>query len=415
MSAKSSNSQKGLKQRVIQNNLNLTESQLSSTYDEVTHQLVTFQSVAAPQFGSPISYKISDKNISLNDTSLQFLMSPITGVTGGVRMTNGHGLYSRAEFKINSVIQETVYGVANHITTQVMNTDSDRLVMNNAAGNYASIPQRLNNATKITPLVIPLCQMFNISNYPVLTSAHELEVVVYMNTLADCVVLSSGSTGTPVCSILQSNLLCKTSRFPQWLAESRLANMIENPEDSIFHSIRTTRFTAQSGLTNAIINLNFLTGASVAGLFFVSRQSSKLTGDGNHTFAKVSSFSLRDATNVSITGSQEITDDMAQNLALFWSESTYQTENSTGATASGVVQDTGANVYFYSHSSNLCSAVQRGRLLGARRYAGQETLQITFPSALAVSHEIDIYALTECVLRQGANLVQKLEIPSLIA
>lgn len=410
MSSKSANTQKGLKQRTVQNNLNLTESQLSTVYDEITHQLVSFQSVAPANFGSPVSFKISDKNISLNDTSVQFTLSAVTGVTGGtgVRLTSGHGLYTRVEYKINGVIRDTSYGPANHVLTQQMNDNADRLIMNNACGNYASPAQRATMATTVTPYIIPLSSLFNTSNYPILTASHEIEIVVYLSNLADCVILNGG-TGTPVCSFLSANLLCKTTRMPQWLAESRLDNMKAMPEDTIFHSVRTTQFTAQSGVTSAIINLNVLSGASVAFLFFVVRDSNKCTGDGVTTYNKITSFSLRDATNVSISGSQDITDSMTQNLALFWSESSYQTETSNGSVASGLTQDTGANVYAYSHSSSIISAVQRGRLLGSRKYIGNESLQVNFKSALTTTTVVDVYALTECVLRQSENLVMKHE------
>lgn len=415
MSTKSANTQKSFKQRIIQNNLNLTESQLSSVYEDNLHQLVTFQSVAPATFGSPVSYKISDKNIALNDTSIQLVTSPVTGITGGsgVRLTSGHGLYSRAEFKINGVIRDTSYGPANHILTQLMNDNADRLIMNNACGNYASTTQRAAMATATTPYIIPLNSLFNVSSFPLLTSSHEIEIVVYLLPLSDIVILNGG-TGTPVCSIISTNLLCKTTRMPQWLAESRLANMKETPEDTIFHSVRTTQFTAQTGATNAIINLNVLSGASVAFLMFVVRDSSKQTGDGVTTYNKITSFSLRDATNVAISGSQDITDAMVQNLALFWSESSYQTETSTGSLTTGAVQDTGANVYGYSHSSNIISAVQRGRLLGARRYLGNESLQVYFRFPLTTTTVVDVYALTEVVLRQSDNLVMKHEVSELM-
>ena len=371
--------------------------------------------MAPATFGSPVSYKISDKNIALNDTSVQLTLSPVTGITGGsgVRLTSGHGLYSRAEFKINGVIRDTSYGPSNHIMTQLFNDDSDRLTLNNSCGNYASVVQRAAMAATTTPYIIPLNSLFNSSNFPLLTSSHEIEIVLYLLPLSD-IVITNGGTGTPVCSIISTNLLCKTTRMPQWLAENRLANMKEMPEDTIFHSVRTTQFTAQTGATNAIINLNVLSGASVAFLMFVVRDSSKQTGDGVTTYNKVTSYSLRDATNVPISGSQDITDAMVQNLAQFWSESTYQTETSTSAQRTGVIQDTGANVYGYSHSSNIVSAVTRGRLLGARRYAGNESLQVNFKSALTTTTVVDVYALTEVVLRQSDNLVMKHEVSELM-
>ena len=342
MSSKSSNTQKSFKQRIVSENLNLVESQVSQVYDEITHQLVSFQSVAPALFGSPVSYKISDKNIALNDVSVQILLSPVTGITGGtgVRLTSGHGLYSRIEYKINGVIRDTAYGVSNHVLTQIMNDNADRVIMNNACGNYASTLQRTSMATTTSPYIIPLSSLFNTANYPIITASHEIEIVVYLNSLADCVILNGG-TGTPVCSIISSNLLCRTTRMPQWLAESRLTNMTAMPEDTIFHSVRTTQFTAQTGSTNAIINLNVLSAASIAFIFFVVRDSNRQTGDGVTTYNKITSFSLRDATNVSISGSQDITDAMAQNLSLFWSESSYQAETSNGSVLSGLVQDTG--------------------------------------------------------------------------
>jgi hypothetical protein len=136
------------------------------------------------------------------------------------------------------------------------------------------------------------------------------------------------------------------------------------------------------------------------------RDSSKLNGDGVNTFNKIASFSIRDSANNAVTGSQEITDALALNyLSQFWSNSTVQSETSTGSQLSGVVTDLGQNIYCYSHSSNICDAFNRGRDLGARMYEGNESLNLTFKTALTVQTTVDVFCLCQSVLRQGVSSV----------
>lgn len=408
MSSRSSNSLKAFKARQVdpETGLSLVESQTSSVYRDIQHQLITWASQAPPTFNSLITYKITDKNICLNDTSIVIQTSALSGVTGGnPRLCSSNGFYSRIDYKVNGVIKDTAYPEFNHILCQTMNSNDDRLALNNSAGNYASIAQRATLAQAPNQYIIPLNSLFNFANYPILNSSHEVEIVMTLKSLTDCVVMN-GATGVPVMTILLTYVQSRISRMPQWIASERLQNMAERAEDTRFHTTKVQSFSLAPGLTSAPLTLSSMNKADIACLFFIVRDSSKLNGDGANTFNKIASFSIRDSANNAVTGSQEITDALALNyLSQFWSNSTVQSETSTGSQLSGVVTDLGQNIYCYSHSSNICDAFNRGRDLGARMYEGNESLNITFKTALTVQTTVDVFCLCQSVLRQGVSSV----------
>jgi hypothetical protein len=96
-----------------------------------------------------------------------------------------------------------------------------------------------------------------------------------------------------------------------------------------------------------------------------------------------------------------------QYLNSAWCKSSYCTENSIGSNQTGVVQDNKANVYMWSFSSDIQTALARGLCLNSYTFTGNEQLQINFVSALAASVQVDVYAYTESYLEQGLNFVRK--------
>ena len=77
-------------------------------------------------------------------------------------------------------------------------------------------------------------------------------------------------------------------------------------------------------------------------------------------------------------------------LDLFYSRSSYSSKTATGKNIIGTVIDNKANVYCWSFSSNLPEALQKGLLLGHRKFIGNEQLQITFTGYLGPAVQFDI-------------------------
>lgn len=417
MSSRSSNSLKAFKARVYdeERDLSLVESQSSVVYtDDIQHILVSCPSlISTPTFGSPVSYKLSERNICLNDTSIVVNTSALSGLTGGApRVCAGTGIFAKIDYKVNGTILDSAYPEFTHILNQVMNTNDDRQTINNGVGSYSSSSQRTTMATKTNQYIIALNSLFNFANFPILNPSHEVEIVMTLKTLPEIVVLN-GATGTPVMSITSSFLQCRVSKIAQWLASHRLEQMAIHTEDTMFHSTKPQSFTVNAGLSSVPLTLSNMSKSKIAALFFVVRPTSSLNGDGHSTYAKISSFALRDSMSNSISGSQDITDAMALNyLSQFWSQSTVQSETSTGSQLNGLVTDLGQNIYCYSHSSNICDAYKRGRDLSCRSYEGNETLTINFTSVLTTGVTVDVFCLCQSVLRQGVNTVSVSNLPS---
>jgi hypothetical protein len=73
---------------------------------------------------------------------------------------------------------------------------------------------------------------------------------------------------------------------------------------------------------------------------------------------------------------------------------------------SGTVTDNKANVYCWSFSSNPVLALEKGLLLGHRRFQGNEQLQLNFTSALAAAVQVDVFAYSQSAIEQGAGFVK---------
>lgn len=409
MSSKSSNTQKGLKQRTISNGLNLVESQLSTIYEGTKHDLLTIPCVSQISFGGQATYKIQEKNICLHDINIAFAMGALSGLTGGpARFSNTNNWWHRCEIKQNGVVKQTILPTANHLINQLFFSDEDRTLTNNLGGHYASTAQRVLMSSSANTYILSLASLFNATSLPILTSSHEVEVILFLNPLED-IVVRNGATGTPTVQIFSSSVMSKITRMSQDIAESRLSNMAIQPEHSIFHTTKHTQYQVPTGSTTSQFVLNNLAGSKVALMMFVVRPVAGLTGDGLTTYLPISSFTIRDAANTHITGGLEVTQAVSNFLAQYWVESTYNCETALTSGKNGIIYDSSAYVQLYSHSANIVDAFHRGRMNGSREYFGNESLFLSFKSGVSVPTVVDVYCLCEAVVQQTPTSVQVLE------
>jgi hypothetical protein len=284
--------------------------------------------------------------------------------------------------------------------------DEDRVLLNNMEGNYASATQRaLLASTASQNYYVKLKTLFDQTHYSLLADQHSVQLKIYMDSLTNLVEQSTG-VGTPVATINSVNLIAKITRLPLEIASNRLSLMARKPEDSIFHSLRYGTFTINSGVTSANIVLTPIVG-SVAMLIFVIRTSTALTQGGFFNYNALANFAIIDAGGSNCVGGQVIASQLClQYLMGHWSRSSYTSETSIGSNLAGTLVNNGANVYAWSFSSSPQEALKDGLLLGSRRFIGSEQLQLTFPSALAANVQVDVFALTESMLKQDANTVR---------
>ena len=312
---------------------------------------------------------------------------------------------TKIELVVNNVTIDTLYPVSNFVNQQYFNDDNDRVYLNDMQGAYNSIIQRNTLATATSNYYVRLRTFYNECHIPILSDSHNLQIRVYMDTLAN-VVNQSTLTGTPTATINSCNIVCKVLKIPADIATNRLNAMIKKPEQNFYHNLRYSPFAISSGVTQSTVVLTPFVG-NIAALFFVVRSSDKITLNDAYKFTAITNYAILDSTSSNCVGGQPIPSFLALNyLNLFYSRSSYTSETSLGANIAGTVTDNKANVYGWSFSSNICEALENGLLLGHRKFLGNEQLQITFTSSLSAAVQVDVWAFCQSVFEQGGSYVK---------
>ena len=352
---------------------------------------------------------MKERNCIISDLLLGFTLGAITGATGTAVTSYPHFspatfFPTKIEIVINNITIDTLYPVQQFTAQQFFNDDNDRVYINNQQGAYNSIIQRNTLSTATSNYYVKLRTIYNECHIPILSDAHNVQIRVYMDQLANVVNMSTLS-GT-VTSTITANIICKVLKIPADVASNRLAAMIKKPEQSIYHNLRYSPFAVSSGVSSTTIVLTPFVGNIVA-LFFVIRNADKITKNDAYQFTAISNFALLDSTSSNCVGGQAINSVLALNyLNQFYCRSSYTSETSLGANIAGTVTDNKANVYAWSFSSNICEALENGLLLGHRKFLGNEQLQITFTGSLASNIQVDVWAFCQSVFEQGGNYVK---------
>ena len=390
--------------------INVSKSQKTDTPVGLRSEILQIPSSSQPSFGSYCVFDIKQKNIILHDTTLVINTTALTGLTGGTspRLSPAYFWWTRIEAVVNGVILDTYYPTQQFFLNQILNSNSDRIMVNNGVGNYASVTQRaLMASTAGSNYIINLHTLFNEAHPTLMTDSHNVQLRVYFDTVAN-IVVAGGATGTGAVSINFANLVCKTTKLPPDVAQNRLALMNAQPEHLLYHDLRYGIFNIGAGVPSSQIVLSSITG-KVAFLFFTVKNVNALTGDGAFTYNKITNFSILDATSTNITSGQPISDALSLNyLSQFWTNSSYLSETSTGSNAQGTIVNNGANVYCWSFSSDAVASLSSGKLLSSRPFQGSEQLLIQYTGALASNVQVEVYAMCESLLEQGSMTVKKL-------
>jgi hypothetical protein len=224
--------------------------------------------------------------------------------------------------------------------------------------------------------------------------------------LSNLVAISTGNGSALAATINFSNLICKVMKLPSEVALSRLQAMNKQPEHNIYHSLRYAPFggIAANTTTQTFIMTPFV--GSIVAIFFTVRPVATLNRDESYQFTAIRDFQLLDGTSSNMNGGTVINSQVALNyINSFNCKSSYVSETATGVNLAGVVTNNSANIYCFSFSTNLVTALQDGVLLSSKRFQGNEQLIINFNSGLAAS-QLDVWCYTQSVLEQGGNYVK---------
>ena len=390
-------------------NLNDDQSTIAAP-SNLKSEIVTIPAVSQPQFGSYFIFDVKERNCIISDLVINFNVSAISGIssasTNYPHFVPATFWMSKIELVINNVTIDTLYPLQLWTAQQFFNDDEDRILINNMQGNYASVAQRYTISSTTSNYYVKLRSFYNECNIPILSDAHNLQVRVYMDSLANLVDKSAAGTGTAAATLNSANIICKVTKLPSEIASARLNAMIKSPEHNIFHNIRYSPFAISSGTSNSTIVLTPFVG-NVAALFFTVRKTSELTANNCYQFTKIKDYAILDSSSSNCVGGQVIPSALAlQYLNNFYSKSSYSSETDIGCNIAQTVTDNKANLYCWSFSSNIVMAQQSGLLLGHKKMTGSEQLQINFTGSLAAAIQVDVWAYCQSAIEQSAGFVK---------
>ena len=394
------NSFKTLERVQISNDVSLPASQVSNIPEGVDNIVSFYPSNTTPAWGGTFIIDIKDTNMIIHNLALMFNVSSISGTTGAtnLRFNPAYFWIDHIDLKLSGKIADTYYPGEQFIAQQLLYEDEDRVYSNNAAGHYASISQRAALAATTSNYIVKLFTIFDQCNLSIVNQNQTIQLVVYMQPLANCVI--NNGTGTPAATINSCQALVKNTKLPTTVT-TKISQSLKLGSKTIFHKLLYMGYTANSGVSGFNCILSTFVG-KITTLFFTVRPVASLTGDNAFSYVSINQFNILDSTNNSLVGGTPINSVVAlQYLNLYYFNSSYTIETASGSIDNvGTIVNNNANVYAWSFSSNTVDALLNGQLNASKAFTGTEQLQITFNAALGSTHQIDVYAFTESLCSQ---------------
>ena len=373
------------------------------------HESIIIPSTSAPTWGGYFVIDFRERNCILHDLTLQFNVSALTGYTGSnatsPRYTPAFFWFSRIEFVQNNNVIDTVYSNQQFLSNQLFNFDEQRNLINLSCGLYSNTTQRATLAASANSYYVDLWAYFQQGHLPILSQKDDLQIRVYMDTLANNAVTGTATlTASPISTINSCNLLAKVSRLQSPEISNRLRSISNRPEHYKFNELRFGTFAVNSGVSQTSIVLTPITGHCNY-LFFTVRPTASISGEGYYNYTAISNYALLDGTSTNIVGGQSRPSTMALlYLGRSWTKSSYLSETALSTT------NNGANVYVWSFSASAHETAESGIDMNTYKFTGNEQLQITFATTLAAGVTIDVYAHMASLVEVSSHSVKKLSI-----
>lgn len=394
--------------------LNLSHHQAVSVpaNQQVLNEIIP--SVSQPTFGGYFVIDYKTKGVELKNATLQFNVSALTD--GGSTILSSKSSPSflpfyfaiqKLEIVINNQVLDTLYANQLFLLNQVLFSDDERLIMNNLVGNYASTPQQQYLASQTSDYFIELRTIFSQAHVSLLSNSHEIQLRVYMNTLAQSISYNGYNfTNAPTANINYCNLITEIIKLEHSHSTKRSNEMIKTPEHHIFHDLRPMYININAGVNETRSVLTGVVG-KIAVLIFVVRPTSNLFNDGCYRYLKIQNYEVLDKGQTNIVGGQRITDANQRALFKHWSKSSYTNESFGFANLVGNIEDNGANIYMWSFSPDPVMSLKKGLCLGSHEFSGNESLVINYGTTLLTNVQIDVYSFGEQILHQSHHEVRK--------
>jgi len=247
------------------------------------HESIIIPSTSAPSWGGYFVIDFRERNCVLHDLILQFNASALTGYTGtnatSPRYTPAYFWFSRIELVQNNNVIDTIYANQQFISNQLFNFDEQRNLINLGCGAYNNTTQRATLAASTNSYYVDLWNYFQQGHLPILSQKDDLQIRIYMDTLANNAVTGTATlTSSPISTINSCNLIAKVSRLQPQDISNRLSFIYSNPEHYKFNELRYGTFAVNTGVSSTSIVLTPITGHCNY-LFFTVRQTSTISGD----------------------------------------------------------------------------------------------------------------------------------------
>ena len=299
----------------------------------------------------------------------------------------------------------TVYPNQQFLMNQLFSFDEQRSLINLGCGQYNNTTQRATLAATANSYYVDLWNYFQQAHIPILSQKDDVQIRVYMDTLANNAVTGTATLSTGPTSVINScNLIAKVTRLQSADVANRIRSISARPEHYKFNELRFGTFSVNAGVAQTSIVLTPLVG-NCNFLVFTIRPTASITGEGYYNYTALSSYAILDGTSTNIVGGQNIPNAMALlYLGREWSRSSYLSETALNTT------NNGANVYIWSFSADCIETATTGVDMNTYRFSGNEQLQINFVSALAAGVTIDVYAHMATVVEVSNNAVKKLSL-----
>lgn len=377
----------------------LQQFQKYSPSTPLRNEIISIPAESNAAFSGQFSITVREQPMFIHQCILELQANAIVGMTTNPRYTPANFWISRCDVLIGGQLVQSISGEELHVLTNAFWDDADRLSMNKQTGHYAVISQRVAMAATTSKYFVNLKSFIDQIHYPLLTPQHQLQFKITLESLANSTVAGSGTaTNTGVVSC---NALLRVSRIPTETAAALLNEMSLKPWTNLYHkgSFLSTTINVTSAATSVRVLLTNFTG-NISHMFFTLRSTASLPKDGFFTYQPITSFAILSSDGSNQVGGSQITHSVAlDTLAREWTLSSFCTENDTTLTTVYSNLFAYSNVYFYTWSNDVISAVKTGSQLGSKKFYGQEMLELYVPTT--GTYQLNVYAYQEAALIQS--------------
>ena len=204
----------GVRQKI--NGLNLPGIQTLSLPSDLRHETIIIPSTSLPAFGSFFIIDIKDRNIVLNNITLQFITSAISGTYTGTAIFNPCiNWFTRIEIVMGGIVIDQIFPNEQFLRNQLLQDDEDRVSTTIAMGRYDNSVKRtiMSSTTTTNTFYCPLrvswineWYAFNLMSSILIIAEGGSNLVTLQNALHERMV----ATGVPVVAVI---LLAKVSIY----------------------------------------------------------------------------------------------------------------------------------------------------------------------------------------------------------